>query len=181
MAYQKISVGISSCLLGEKVRYDGGHRKNELIINTLGKYFEFRAFCPEVAIGLGIPRQTIQLVEVNGRIHCQNTQDPSIDVTESLTAIAHHYQPKIKPLCGFIFKKGSPSCGIEKVKILNNGMVLQLGRGIFASTLVQNNPHLPIIDESQIVDQISQQQFISRVICYQQELNPGINSEAVFD
>ena len=81
---EKIPIAISSCLLGEEVRFDGGHKHNAYITQTLGEYFSYTPFCPEVAIGLGVPRPTVQLVQVEDDIRVRGSKDPQLDVTERL-------------------------------------------------------------------------------------------------
>ena len=86
---KKIPIGISSCLLGEEVRFDSGHKNNSYITGTLGNYFEFKSFCPEVSIGLGIPREPIRLIEENNEIQCIGTKTPSLNVTAKLIDCAN--------------------------------------------------------------------------------------------
>ena len=113
----KIKIGISSCLMGEKVRFDSGHKKNSYVTDTLSDYFEFTPFCPEVSIGLGIPRETIRLVTVDDDIRCVGTKSPDLDVTEELYQCAEEQKDWIAELSGYILKKDSPSCGMERVKV----------------------------------------------------------------
>ena len=111
-----IPLGISSCLLGEPVRYDGGHKQNRYIMDTLGQYFVFRSFCPEMAIGLGAPRPTLQLVKRGDRLEARGVKDESLEVTDELIDIAEQQKAWHEEICGYIVKKGSPSCGMERVK-----------------------------------------------------------------
>ena len=113
----KIPVGISSCLLGERVRFDGGHKKNSFIVDTLGKYFSYTPFCPEMAIGLGVPRETIRLVDKGGDLRVVGTKNAALDVTEKLVSTARQERSWHANLCGYIVKKDSPSCGMERVKV----------------------------------------------------------------
>jgi len=105
---KKIPIGISSCLLGENVRFDGGHKRDAYIVGTLSDYFEFHSFCPEVAIGLGIPRPTIHLVKIDQTLRCVGVKDPSMDVTERLRESAEQQKVAQAELCGYILKKDSP-------------------------------------------------------------------------
>lgn len=164
---EKIPIAISSCLLGQEVRYDGGHKHNAYITQTLGNYFEYTALCPEVAIGLGIPRPTIQLVQVDGEVRVRGSQDPQLDVTEQLQAYAHSVVSLLADFCGYIFKKSSPSCGVERVKVYKNGQPIASGRGAYASEIMQALPELPVEEEGRLMDPVLRENFIERVFVYQ--------------
>ncbi len=163
---EKIPIAISSCLLGQEVRYDGGHKHNGYITETLGEYFEFTAFCPEVAIGLGIPRPTIQLVQVSGAIRVCGSKDPKLDVTEQLQDYARHVLPELEGICGYIFKRASPSCGMERVKVYRDGNLVGTDRGIYAATIMQALPELPVEEEGRLMDPVLRENFIERVFVY---------------
>ena len=137
----KIKIGISSCLLGEKVRFDGGHKQNQYILNTLQHYFEFHPFCPEVAIGLGIPREPIRLTKQAEKIKCVGTKNPNIDVTEPLQTIADEQHSWHAQISGYILKKDSPSCGMERVKVYEQSMPEKIGVGLYAQKLMTNFPN----------------------------------------
>lgn len=123
---EKIPVGISSCLLGLKVRFDGGHKGHSYITNTLGEYFEFRAFCPEMEIGLGVPRKAIRLARSGtGEIRCISVDNDGRDFTEALQNCADRQVTWQQQLCGYILKKDSPSCGMERVKIWSEVMPIR--------------------------------------------------------
>ncbi|MDO9105068.1 MAG: DUF523 and DUF1722 domain-containing protein [Methylovulum sp.] len=160
---KKIPIGISSCLLGENVRFDGGHKCDAYIVGTLAEYFEFRPFCPEVAIGLGVPRPTLHLVKKEGTIHCVGIKDPDHDVTERLRAYADQQKSSHEELCGYILKKESPSCGMERVKIFANGQPRREGVGIYAAEMMLNNPLLPVEEEGRLGDAGLRENFIQRV------------------
>jgi uncharacterized protein YbbK (DUF523 family) len=145
---KKIPIGISSCLLGEQVRFDGGHKRDAYIVGTLSEYFEFHPFCPEVAIGLGIPRPTIHLVKIGNNIRCVGIKDPALDVTDRLRDIADQQKNTHAGLCGYILKKDSPSCGMERVKVYaGNQQPNRNGFGIYAQQMMRNNPLLPVEEE----------------------------------
>ena len=114
-----ITIGISSCLLGEKVRFDSGHKHQSYITETLGHHFEFRSFCPEIEIGLGIPRETLRLVMQDGETRCIGNKTAYLDVTKQLSDIAIAQKHWHEELCGYILKKDSPSCGMERVRVYN--------------------------------------------------------------
>ncbi len=160
----KIPIGISSCLLGERVRYDGGHKGHSYITGTLGNYFEFQPFCPEVAIGLGIPRKPIRLWRnEKKKIRCVSASDSNLDFTEQLENCGDAQYDWHKHLCGYILKKDSPSCGMERVKIWDNVMPKREGVGVYADKLIKNFPYLPVEEEGRLGDAILRENFIQRV------------------
>lgn len=184
----KIPIGISSCLLGEQVRYNGGHKKQPYIVNTLGKFFEFKPFCPEVSIGLGIPREPIRIVmdgsELAPNFRVVGTNSPDLDVTDDLTDCAQQQQPWVQELCGYIFKKDSPSCGMERVKAYRKSQPLRQGVGIFAKVLMENNPLMPCEEEGRLNDLRLRENFIERVYVYyrwRQAVNDGLTPKALID
>jgi len=166
-----IQVGISSCLMGMSVRYDGGHRLNEAIINDMGSLFEFVPFCPEVAIGLGVPRPTIQLVNVKDKIHVRGVENPNNDVTGAITDYAATVTPQLRHMSGYIFKRGSPSCGIRDVVVYDcdTGEGIRTSPGMFAHLIMQALPELPVEDESRLSDANQREGFIMRVLAYHQD------------
>lgn len=160
----KIPIGISSCLLGEKVRYDGGHKGHSYITGTLGEYFEFQPFCPELAIGLGIPRKPIRLArDGKNDIRVVEINDSSRDYTEQLAAVAVSQSEVHEKLCGYILKKDSPSCGMERVKIWTDAMPIREGVGAFAGQMMRNFPYLPVEEEGRLGDAVLRENFIQRV------------------
>ena len=161
---KKIPIGISSCLLGELVRFDGSHKRDAYINGTLSHYFDFRPCCPEVAIGLGIPRPTIHLVKINNEIRCVGVKDPEFDVTDRLKEYASSQKGFQADLCGYILKKDSPSCGMERVKVYSgNHQPNREGFGIYAHIMMQNNPLLPVEEEGRLGDPGLRENFIQRV------------------
>jgi uncharacterized protein YbgA (DUF1722 family)/uncharacterized protein YbbK (DUF523 family) len=164
---KKIPVGISSCLLGQPVRYDGGHKRDSYIAGTLAQYFDFQPFCPEVAIGMGTPRPTIQLVKIDKAIRSLGVKNPEWDVTDSLRDYAKVQKVTHADLCGYILKKDSPSCGMERVKVYINGQPQKLGVGIYAEEMMRNNPLLPVEEEGRLGDPRLRENFIQRVYVLQ--------------
>jgi len=160
---KKIPIGISSCLLGQNVRYDGGHRLDAYITGTLSEYFEFYPFCPEMGIGLGAPRPTLRLFKIDQAIHCVGIKNPEHDVTEPLRDCADRQKHLHADLCGYILKKGSPSCGMERVKVYSNNQPHADGVGIYARQLMLNNPLLPVEEEGRLGDPGLRENFIQRV------------------
>ncbi|KZZ60575.1 hypothetical protein A3762_03185 [Oleiphilus sp. HI0125] len=168
---ERILIGISSCLLGEKVRFDTGHKHHSYISNTLGQYFTFHPFCPEMAIGLGTPRETIRLVEREDRIHAVGTKTEDHDVSIALRDVAEQQKDWHKDLCGYILKKDSPSCGMERVKVYKGKNPKQLvperiGAGLYAEVLLKNFPNLPVEEEGRLGDAVLRENFIKRVYVY---------------
>ncbi len=161
-------VGISSCLLGEPVRYDGGHKRDDYLTDVLTRYFAFRPFCPEVGIGLGVPRPTIQLINVSGAIRLRGSKDEQLDVTDAIERFADRQQPAQRALSGYILKSKSPSCGMERVKLHGaSGGLPQHTSGRYAARLMANFPLLPVEEEGRLHDPVLRENFITRVYAYQ--------------
>jgi uncharacterized protein YbgA (DUF1722 family)/uncharacterized protein YbbK (DUF523 family) len=162
-------VGVSACLLGHQVRYDGGHKRNPFLIAELGRHVDYVPVCPETAIGLGIPRPTIRLVGEPEASRVQGVADPSLDVTRRLQEYAESQIPNFGDLCGFVLKKDSPSCGMERVKVYDpNGQgAVRKGRGAFARVLMQRMPLLPVEEEGRLSDPVLRENFVNRVYVYQ--------------
>lgn len=165
MAAYKIPVGISSCLLGERVRFDAGHKKNGYITGVLADYFEFVPFCPEMAVGLGAPRETLRLVACDNEIRAVGNKTPTLDVSQALTDAAARRRTIHAGLCGYILKKDSPSCGMERVKVYKDegDIPERNGSGLFAARLMQDFPYLPIEEEGRLEDARLRENFIQRV------------------
>ncbi len=163
-----LRIAVSSCLLGNQVRYDAGHKHSAYLTQTLGDYFSFIPFCPEVAIGLGIPRPPIRLVDVDGLIRVRGVSDPQQDVTDALVEYAESVVPQLRQVSGYVFKKGSPSCGMERVKVydIRSGQPMRSGAGLFAGTLMQALPELPVEEEGRLMDPRLRENFIERVFVY---------------
>ncbi|MCP5143123.1 MAG: DUF523 and DUF1722 domain-containing protein [Chromatiales bacterium] len=167
MADEGIRIGISSCLLGEKVRYDGGHKKDNYITGTLADYFEFVPVCPEAAIGLGIPRPTIRLVGAAEAPRVRGVKDASLDVTDRMVAYGREMVGRLTGLRGYIFKRGSPSCGMERVKVYTEqGMPNTSSAGVYAREIMAANPLLPCEEEGRLGDPMLRENFIQRVFVY---------------
>jgi uncharacterized protein YbgA (DUF1722 family)/uncharacterized protein YbbK (DUF523 family) len=162
-----ICLGVSACLLGAKVRFDGGHKRNRFLIEELGTHFEFVSFCPEVAIGLGTPRPSIRLVGDVQAPRAVSSKGDGLDVTEALRVYSARTAQRLDGLCGFVFKKDSPSCGMERVKVYgDSGMAQRDGVGIFAQAVQQANPLLPVEEEGRLNDPGLRENFVSRVFVY---------------
>ncbi|TAN48430.1 MAG: DUF1722 domain-containing protein [Methylococcaceae bacterium] len=167
MYRDKPLIGISSCLLGYAVRYDGGHKRHSYIEQTLGQYFQFRPFCPEVECGMGVPRPAIQLRATGQGIRCVGVNDPALDVTACLQTMAAQQDDWLGGVCGYIFKKDSPSCGMERVTVYRGDAAQKTGTGIFADYVKQRFPLLPLEEEGRLGDPALRENFIQRVFVLQ--------------
>lgn len=162
-----IRIGISACLLGEAVRFDGNHKLDAYIVGTLGQYFQFVPICPEVGIGLGVPRPPIRLVGDPQRPRAVGVKDPTVDVTAALEAFGRAKAAELGAVSGYILKARSPSCGMERVKVYRaDGGLPQSGAGLFARELMAELPLLPVEEEGRLGDPVLRENFIQRVFAY---------------
>ncbi len=158
-------VGISSCLLGNRVRYDGGHKLDHFLHDRLGSFVTFVPVCPEVECGLPVPREAMRLVEVGGSVRLL-TQKTMKDITPAMSSWAGRKIAELEklPLCGFIFKSRSPSSGMKSVKVYTeNGGVTKTGVGVFARAFIEAFPLLPIEEEGRLNDDGIRENFIERL------------------
>jgi len=163
-----IRIGISSCLLGEKVRYDGGHKRDPYLVETLGQYVEWFPVCPEVELGLGTPRQSLRLVRIEEGVRMIMAKTGQ-DHTDDMHSFAARRVRELEEenLCGYILKKDSPSCGMERVRVFDaNGAAAKSGRGLFAEALLKHFPNLPVEEEGRLCDPRLRENFIERVFAY---------------
>jgi uncharacterized protein YbgA (DUF1722 family)/uncharacterized protein YbbK (DUF523 family) len=166
-ALNPLRLGVSACLLGARVRFDGGHKRNRFLLEELGEHFEFVPFCPEVAIGMGTPRPPIRLVGDVQAPRAVGSKDGSLDVTDALREYSSITSERLDGLCGFVFKKDSPSCGMERVKVYSStGMPQRDGTGIFARAVQEANPLLPVEEEGRLNDPGLRENFVTRVLVY---------------
>jgi len=162
---EKIRLGISECLLGRPVRYDGGHKWDRYLTDTLGQYVEYVPVCPEVECGLGTPREAMRLAG--------NPQSPrlvtirsGVDLTERMLAWAEKRVAELEKeyLCGFIFKSDSPSSGMERVKVYNDkGMAEKKGVGLFARAFMDHFPLIPVEEEGRLHDPKLREGFVESI------------------
>lgn len=161
----KIRLGISACLLGENVRYDGGHRLDRFLTDTLGQFAEYIPVCPEVECGLGVPRESMRLVGDPASPHLITTRT-QVDHTERMVSWARRRVKEVEKedLWGFIFKSGSPSSGMEGVKVYTEtGMPEKKGVGIFARIFMAHFPLTPVEEEGRLHDPLLRENFIERI------------------
>jgi len=166
---KSIKVGISRCLLGEKVRYDGSHKRNNLIIKTLGAHFKLVPFCPEVAIGMGIPREPIQLVTSDSpRPEARGVFQPELDYTVALETYADGLSRQLDSLSGYIFKGRSPSCGLSPIAVYtpHGHPTNKTAIGVFAGKIIAGHPLLPVIEDDQLNSSRAREDFIEWVFEY---------------
>jgi uncharacterized protein YbgA (DUF1722 family)/uncharacterized protein YbbK (DUF523 family) len=183
---EKIKLGVSRCLLGDRVRYDGMHKRDSFIVDTLGKYVEFVAVCPEVECGLPVPREAMRLV---GSVESPRlmTQKTGIDHTDRMMAWASKRLEALagEGLCGFIFKAKSPSSGMERVKVYNGrGGLSGRAPGMFAKEFMKRFPLLPVEDEGRLYDPDLRENFIERIFAlkrYRDAVSEGISRKALMD
>jgi uncharacterized protein YbgA (DUF1722 family)/uncharacterized protein YbbK (DUF523 family) len=161
----KIRLGISACLLGQPVRYDGGHKLDRFIADTLGKYVDFLPVCPEVECGLPVPREAMRLVGDPQRPRLV-TNKTGIDQTERMLTWARRRVAELEreDLCGFIFKSDSPSSGMERVKVYTpQGMPSKTGVGLFARAFMEHFPLLPVEEDGRLHDPKLRETFIEAI------------------
>lgn len=180
-----IRIGVSSCLLGQEVRYDGGHKRNVFMLSNLSPYFEFVPYCPEVAIGMGVPRPPIRLVRRDDAVRAVGIQDPAMDKTDALRDYAFEVSGQLQAISGYILKKDSPSCGMERVRVFDhNNVPAKTGSGIYAATLMDCLPNMPFEEEGRLMDPVLRENFIERVFIYyrwQQLLHEGLTPATLVD
>lgn len=163
-----IRIGISSCLLGEGVRFDGGHKKDSFLTGTFGRFVEWVPVCPEVECGLGTPRESMRLVSTEDGVRLL-TGKTRVDHTDRMTrySLKRVDQLASDELCGYVLKKDSPSCGLERVKVYGTHNVpMKSGRGVFAARLVERFPSLPVEEEGRLSDPRLRENFVERVFAY---------------
>lgn len=163
----KIRLGISGCLLGQKVRFDGNHKLDSFLTGKLGQFFEWVPVCPEVGIGLGIPRSPIRLVGSPRAPRAVSVKDPTMDVTDKLAAYGKEQARQLADLSGYVFKSKSPSCGLERVKTYQGDRAPAAnGRGIYAAAFLASQPWLPAEEEGRLSNPRLRENFIERVFAY---------------
>jgi uncharacterized protein YbbK (DUF523 family) len=162
----EIRIGVSSCLLGEEVRYDGGHKHDASITGVLGRFFTFVPVCPEVGCGLTVPREAMRL-EGDPASPRLVTRTNRLDLTGRMLDYCRSRVTELdrEGLCGFIFKKGSPSCGLHRVPVHDDqGSTAGCGRGLFAASVTERLPLLPVAEEEELHDPAFREKFIERVM-----------------
>ena len=169
---QRLRLGISSCLLGERVRFDGGHKHDRFLTDQLGPYVEWVPVCPELEVGMGVPREAVRLegdVAAPRMVGVRSRRDHTAGMRRF--AAARVRQLAALDLTGYVLKKDSPSCGLERVRVYRatagaGGMPARRGRGLFADALVAAFPLLPVEEEGRLNDPVLRESFIERIFAY---------------
>jgi uncharacterized protein YbbK (DUF523 family) len=166
--HRRIRIGISSCLLGESVGFDGGHKRDPFPTDTFGAFVEWVPVCPEVECGFGTPRESMRLVRIDKDVRLLTVRT-AVDLTDRMTAYTRQRVAALdsQELCGYVLKKDSPSCGMDRVRVYGaRGVPEESGRGIFAAGLVERFPSLPIEEEGRLSDPRLRENFVERVFAY---------------
>ncbi|MBS3809791.1 MAG: DUF523 and DUF1722 domain-containing protein [Desulfobacterales bacterium] len=179
----RIKIGISACLLGENVRYNGGHKLDHFLRDTLGRYVEYVPVCPEVEAGFGVPRETMRLEGKADSPRLIKSRSRT-DHTEQMRQWAKKRVKELEKddLCGYIFKKDSPSSGLMRVKVYNDkGMPEKKGVGLFAREFVNHFPLIPVEEEGRLQDPRLRENFIEQIFTFKRwrdtvSKTPGIGS-----
>jgi len=162
---QKPLVGVSRCLLGDAVRYDGKSKTNQIVLHQLSQLFELVPVCPEVEAGLSIPRPPVQLTGSLENPKLIGRDDPMIDVTDLMQRYCAKKPAELKHLSGFIFKSRSPSCGLNSAPVFINGQLAsETSRGIFAKTMCTSYPDLAVIEDSELENKVLLHRFIQLTV-----------------
>jgi uncharacterized protein YbgA (DUF1722 family)/uncharacterized protein YbbK (DUF523 family) len=172
-ALPAVRIGVSSCLLGQKVRFDGGHKRDAFLVDTFGAFVEWVPVCPEVEAGMGLPREPIRLQRSGSDIRLVGVKSAT-DHTEMMTRYSTRRVEKLvrEDLDGYILKKDSPSCGMERVKVYDaGGAPARSGRGVFAAALIAHFPLLPVEEEGRLSDPRLRDNFVERVFAYRRLRN----------
>ena len=158
-------VGVSGCLLGEEIRYNGQHKKHPHILHEMAEDFNYISFCPEVSMGLGIPRPAVHLAEIDGKPHLVNAKDSSIDHTDLAEKTFEKITPELKVASGLVFTKGSPSCGNDPVRVYHaeKKVPFSKSKGLFALHVERVYPLIPKIDSGRLYDKELRETFCSQV------------------
>jgi len=166
---------VSRCLLGDEVRFDGGHKRSRFVTDELGPFVEWVPVCPELEAGMGVPRPAIRIVQPEGT---SGEDDQRLEEARSgrshTSAMRRHVRGRTAALarddlCGFILKKDSPSCGMERVRVWSEsaqGGAVRTGRGFFARVLLDRMPMLPVEEEGRLEDPVLRESFVERIFAY---------------
>lgn len=171
-----LRIGISACLVGQEVRYDGGHKLDPLLIEIFGPRVEWIPVCPEVEVGMGTPREAVRLERDASGVRMV-TVDTRVDYTSAMSRWAPQRIAALSRagLDGFVLKSDSPSCGRQGVKVFDAGIPSRTGIGLFAAALVASFPSLPIEDEARLHDTGVREQFLERVIEYHRSRSGNVD------
>ena len=190
-----LPLGISECLLGNEVRYDGTGARSSFPHAALDGLYRYQGICPEVGIGMPVPRPPIRLVARESeagskQIRAVGVADSSLDYTDALADFARNTTPGLDGLAGYVLMKSSPSCGMERVKVYSEqadgtvGMPKRVGRGIFAEGLASALPNLPLEESGRLNDEVLRENFVTRTFAYahwQALMATGLSARALVE
>lgn len=184
--FPRIRLGVSDCLLGQPVRYDGGHKRHAFVAGALAAHAQLIGLCPEAAIGMGVPRPPIQLTGPQQNPRARGVDDPQRDVTGPLQAFARAQIRAHPDICGYIFKKNSPSCGLRDVQLFgaSGDDPRPVATGVYAAEWLHADPQLPVAEESDLDDSALRDNFLTRVYVrhrWQALLAAGVSAAALID
>ena len=175
MATTKPTLGISSCILGQRVRYDAEIKSYADIVQHLNQHFELLPVCPEVEIGLSVPRPAVQLSGNILQPRMTGRDDPQLDVTDSMRAFCETKPQQLGNICGYVFKSKSPSCGLKNIPVFNSGKIIAAEhRGLFAQAIIDRWPDLPVNDEMDLNTYEQRVQFIALAMNYYRNLHSAL-------
>lgn len=176
-----IRLGVSACLMGQSVRYDAGHKRESFVADVLPRHFELIPLCPEVAIGMGVPREPIRLEGDAAAPRAVGVRTRSLDVTDPLAAYGRETAARLADISGYVFKSRSPSCGVFRVKRYGSGgQISKDATGIYAAEITRALPLLPVEEEGRLNDPALRENFLGRVYAYhrwQRLLAEGVSAE----
>lgn len=187
MTVEKIPVGISACLLGNPVRFDGGHKRLAFAVDQLDPYFHFEPICPEMAVGLPVPRPALRLVKSDdNEIRMLTSNGSGLDVTEPMRRFAAEKVATLAHLGGYIVCAKSPSCGMERVKVYDASQnnARKSGVGLFTEQLKASLPWLPVEEDGRLHDPVLRENFIARVYAlheFNQQWRGGLSRGALMN
>ena len=164
---QKIKIGVSACVLGEAVRFDGGHKSNRFVTKELDNHFQFVSVCPEVESGMPVPRPSIRLISNQERIALVETKDQNKDHTDTMVGFSRQRVEQLQKeaLCGYVVCAKSPTCGMERVKVYASSSAEKNGVGLYTKELMTRMPWLPIEEDGRLNDPLLRENFVARVFC----------------
>jgi uncharacterized protein YbgA (DUF1722 family)/uncharacterized protein YbbK (DUF523 family) len=162
-----LRIGVSACLLGREVRHDGGHKRDRFLTDVLGAHVEWVPVCPEVEVGMGVPRPSIRLEQHGDSLRLVDPKSGA-DHTRAMERFAERRARELEKLelCGYVLKKDSPSCGMERVRIWRGRQAMRSGRGLFAAALCARLPLLPVEEEGRLSDAALRENFVERIFAY---------------
>ncbi|RXJ74598.1 hypothetical protein CS022_03250 [Veronia nyctiphanis] len=185
----KIKLGVSACVIGEKVRFDSGHKRSNFVCSELTDFVEYVPVCPEMAIGLPVPRPTIRLLEHDDQIRLVDTKNNEIDHTEKMVRFSEDKANQLSQmdLCGYVVCAKSPTCGMERVKVYReNGYVAaeKIGVGLYTKALMEKMPWLPIEEDGRLNDPVLKENFVFRLFAlrdFYDSMSEGITRRAIIE